>query len=241
MSGLSDLATRYANTLAEMERAAAAPPKCPACEDTRFEPVPRDDGYRMVRRCTKCRGINSSADCRDCPAPLAGTRLHNYRADSTNQAALDTARAWLAAPLGDLYLYGGTGVGKTRLCLSLLNECADRHQVARFVRVALFLDRLRISMNGADNSEVEAQLLHNFFTVPVLGMDDIGADKGSDYGRRILQTILDQRLDAGLRTIWTSNLSLDKLAEFYGDERLASRLAGASLVAEVGGPDRRVA
>ena len=244
MSGATDLtalATRCADTIAEMERVANQPPKCDACQDTRFEPVERRDGYRMVRRCTKCRGVNSSADCRDCPAPLAGARLANYRTDGTNQAAVDAAKTWLAAPLGDLFLYGGTGVGKTRLCVTLLNEAGDRGKTARFVRVPVFLDRLRIAMNGADNSEVEAQLLNNFFTVPILGMDDIGADKGSDYGRRVLQTILDQRLDHGLRTSWTSNLSLDQLAEFYGDERLTSRLAGASLVAEIGGPDRRLA
>jgi len=232
---------RMRATLDAAERTAQEPPKCAACEDTRWERVARDDGYRMVRRCTKCRGVNASADCRDCPGPLAGARLANYRRDGANAAAVDAATRWLAAPVGDLYLHGGVGVGKTRLCVSLLNECADTGLTARFVRVSLFLDRLRMAMTDDQGSEVEAQVLNSFFTVPVLGMDDLGADKGSDYGRRILQTILDQRLDHGLRTIWTSNLSLELLAAFYGDDRLASRMAGASLVAEVGGHDRRVA
>ena len=232
----------YASRMAELQAAAAElpEPKCAVCLDTRWERFLKD-GYSFVRRCEVCRGINTEPDCRDCPSPLKGATLTNYQANDDNAVALDSSRRWLAAPLGDLYLHGGVGVGKTRLCVSLLNEGLTKGKAGRFVRVSLFLDRLRIAMTDNTSSEVEAALLNNFFTVPVLGMDDLGADKGSDYGRRVLQTILDQRLDHGLRTVWTSNLSLDQLSEFYGDDRLASRIAGASVVVELAGADRRIA
>ena len=74
----------------------------------------------------------------------------------------------------------------------------------------------------------------------VLVLDDVGANQGTDYARRMLQTIFDARLDAGHRTIWTSNLTLDEMAEFLGDDRLTSRIAGNCRVVRLQGDDWRL-
>jgi len=53
--------------------------------------------------------------------------------------------------------------------------------------------------------------------------------------------VFDARTDRGHRTIWTSNLNLDELVAFFGeDKRLASRIAGNAKIVELNGPDYRL-
>ena len=52
--------------------------------------------------------------------------------------------------------------------------------------------------------------------------------------------LYEYRMDHGKRTIWTSNLTLAELEEFFGDERLSSRIAGNGDVVSVGGVDMRL-
>jgi DNA replication protein DnaC len=76
-------------------------------------------------------------------------------------------------------------------------------------------------------------------TVDLLVLDDVGADNGSDFTRRELVTLYNARLATGRRTIWTSNLDLDRLAEFYRDDRLTSRIAGAAQIVLLESDDYR--
>lgn len=161
--------------------------------------------------------------------------LDNYTAIPDNAEAIKQTRFFLDGVHPGLYIFGGVGTGKTRLACSALNELHRKHEQVRFCRVPELLQRL---MPGSDSTD---QVFNQTLDVPVLALDDVGANAGTDFSRRMLQTIFDARLDRGHRTIWTSNLDLDELAEFLTeDKRLPSRIAGNCKVVELNGPDWRL-
>lgn len=74
----------------------------------------------------------------------------------------------------------------------------------------------------------------------LLIIDDLGAEKPSEWVAETLYRIINHRYEHELPVVITSNLSLDQLAQRLGD-RTASRLAELCEVIELTGRDRRLA
>lgn len=187
---------------------------------------PHNPKVSRVQRCA-CRTAPRTAA--GVPAGFVDARLDNYSERPGNSTAIAAAREWLEGKRSDLYLYGGVGSGKTRLACSLLNErAATGARGAYFCRVPYLM---LLQLQGIDDSGKKATangILDRCLEADPLCLDDVaGAENASDFSRRVMVTLYDQRLDRGLRTIWTSNLSLGELLTFYGDDRLPSRIAGA--------------
>lgn len=73
----------------------------------------------------------------------------------------------------------------------------------------------------------------------LLIIDDLGAEKPSEWVAETLYRIINHRYENELPVVITSNLSLDQLAQRLGD-RTASRLAELCNVVELTGRDRRL-
>ncbi len=108
-----------------------------------------------------------------------------------------------------LYLYGSFGTGKTYLIAALLNELARRGVRSAMVYYPEFLRGLKESF------DLDYKEKFSFVKkVPVLLLDDIGAEAASVWGRdEILGSILQFRMEEGLPTFFTSNLTLEELEE----------------------------
>ena len=77
----------------------------------------------------------------------------------------------------------------------------------------------------------------------LLVLDDIGAERATDWAVEQLTRLVDRRVADGLPIVCTSNLPLGRLGEAWGGmpgERLVSRLAGACERIEVTGDDWRL-
>ena len=110
-------------------------------------------------------------------------------------------------PVKGLYLHGNFGSGKTYLLSALLNELHDAKNVD--VEIVYFSDALRSLKEDWDNF---SYLMHRYQTVDILLLDDIGAEKVTDWGRdEILGTILQTRMNDEKTTFFTSNLTIDEL------------------------------
>lgn len=186
--------------------------------------------------CDLCRPLEMYAD--GVPYEFHSATFENYRMEEGNKTAIERARGFFDSHR-DLYLTGGVGAGKTRLACSLANSWWRSGKSALFSRVPMVLHQLQPGRQDDELREYESRL----FNVPLLVLDDIGAerDQATDYTRRTLLMIYEERGDRGKRTIWTSNKSLHELAAMQDDDRLASRIAGRADVVKLTTPDQRIA
>lgn len=153
-----------------------------------------------------------------------------------------------------LYLYGPCGVGKTGLAVALLKEMMDMEGAGLFVTLRDLLEETRRSFGAsADNSQ--PSLLDRATTVPVLLLDDLGAEKPSAWVADILYGLVNHRHGQDAITIFTSNLGLGALAahidgglpaqpagaEATAGQRIAWRVAEMANVVRLDGPNLRAA
>ena len=106
-----------------------------------------------------------------------------------------------------LYLSGSFGSGKTYLIAALFNELAKKNISSALV----YYPELLRSLKSSFGSDYEAKF--DFIkTVPLLLIDDIGAENTTSWSRdEVLGPILQYRMEEELPTFFTSNLTLDEL------------------------------
>lgn len=71
----------------------------------------------------------------------------------------------------------------------------------------------------------------------VLCVDDLGFMQPSDWEKKAVYFLANERYEKDLKTIWTTNLTMERLTEWYGGA-IASRISGG-VVIPTGGEDRR--
>ena len=73
----------------------------------------------------------------------------------------------------------------------------------------------------------------------ILFLDDIGAEKPSDWVMETFYLIINKRYNEKLPIVFTSNLSIEQLAQTISD-RIASRVVETCDIYELVGKDRRL-
>lgn len=159
--------------------------------------------------------------------------FENYKPTDKTKKAFDAANSY--SPEGDgLVFFGPCGTGKTHLAASIVNRFIGRIPVL-FVSCPELLIEIRESMNGnKGNNSLEAAK-----DVRLLVVDDIGAEKTSEWVRETLFVLINHRYEYKLPTIFTTNCSMSQLSEKLGD-RIASRLVEMCRMINVAGDDYRL-
>ena len=106
-----------------------------------------------------------------------------------------------------LYLSGSFGSGKTYLIAALFNELAKKDISSALVYYPELLRTLKSSF------QTDYEEKFNYIkTVPLLLIDDIGAENTTSWSRdEVLGPILQYRMEEELPTFFTSNLTLKEL------------------------------
>jgi len=106
-----------------------------------------------------------------------------------------------------LYLHGNFGTGKSFLAAALINELKNKYGVrTEIVYVPELLRKLKENLN------IVGEKLYYLENVDILLLDDIGAEKVTEWGRdEIIGTILQTRMNNGMPTFFTSNLTISEL------------------------------
>jgi hypothetical protein len=135
----------------------------------------------------------------------------------------------------NLYVYGGVGSGKTGLAWSLLR---GRVQVAHydyeeseaqypaFANVVELLDEAKAAMRDGDGGSP----IRKLYESKLLVLDDLGAERPTDWTRDAIHALVQHRYSRELPTIVTSNYAPSALARRLGHDdpmigrRIVSRL-----------------
>ncbi len=118
-----------------------------------------------------------------------------------------------------LLLTGNVGCGKTHLASAIVRTVVADQCRALIIPAGDIVSIARASMapgSGYTDREVAVHL----GGLDLLVIDEIGAQKGSEYELGLLHSIIDRRYQAVLPTVVISNLSADGLKSYIGDRAL---------------------
>ena len=151
-------------------------------------------------------------------------------------------------------LHGLVGRGKTHLLVATLRALSLNHGVrVRFIEFSRLLSELR---EGFETGRSGATLLNELVEVPVLGIDELGKGRMTDWELSVIDELVSRRYNAMACTLGTTNFlpgmptgaapsnlaQLSSQQQTLGDrvgERVYSRLREMGDFIEIGGDDFR--
>ena len=152
------------------------------------------------------------------------------------EGAFRLARGWAETPDGWLVFLGTNGCGKTHLAAAVANHRLEAGDTVCFANVPDLLDELRATF-APQAAERFDSMFARLREIPLLVLDDLGAQQSSPWAQEKLYQLLTHRHLRRLPTVITTNVELAKM-----EPRVASRLADlqVSTVYEITAPDYRI-
>lgn len=139
-----------------------------------------------------------------------------------NANAVTATRRMTDGKSAGVYLYGEPGVGKSMLAAITANLYISRGVTVYFADTPTLLASIRLSMNNPKNeaaTTLERIIRHGFVVI-----DDLGAEKPTDWTGEQIFRLLNTRYNEQLPTVVTSNFNLDGLYTRLGGNYVASRI-----------------
>lgn len=132
-----------------------------------------------------------------------------------------------------ILLYGGLGTGKSYYAACIVNRLVDKY-TARFVSTAYLA-----TINFNDRKE----FMREIDRVDLVVLDDIGAERGTEYMQELIFSIVDSRSRNKKPLIVTTNLNGEQIrnAPDIGTKRIFDRINGMCHPICVKGDSRRKA
>jgi DNA replication protein DnaC len=184
---------------------------CSICDDTGWKPI-TIDGVSRVIRCECWQQALSQSLLKNARVPrrYAHCELGNFEIHTDTQRAAHRKAARLVEqfPVVDrgLLFYGDAGVGKTHLAVALMKEAIARKGArAVFYETRELLKLVRDTYSGsAELSELD--VLRPVLEADLLVLDDLGAEKKSEWVDETLGLVINTRYSERRLTVLTTNL-----------------------------------
>jgi len=186
---------------------------CEWCDDTGWKPI--DDPATQVRRVVRCEcwraklGGNSLAGS-NIPKRYLHCTLDNVRAyNDSLRDAVRKARAFVEGFPGQaergLLLIGHAGVGKTHIAVGVLRAVIERTGVhGLFYETPDLLTTIKSTYDPVVRSSA-VNVLRPVMQAPLLVLDDLGAERPTDWVEETMNLIVNTRYNERRMTLFTSN------------------------------------
>lgn len=138
------------------------------------------------------------------PPTYEDATFDTFQALRGTEGALVRAKEFASGRQRVLILTGDVGVGKTHLAVAASRARAGLDGPFVYVNVPAFLDRLRQSYSNKSQWN-EREIMEPAQRWPVCILDDLGAQRSTDWALERLYALVDARYSQGLATIVTTN------------------------------------
>ena len=147
----------------------------------------------------------------------------------------------------NILIVGNMGTGKTHIAYAIVNSMCAQYDIdgvgyytdgdVEYTTIKEIIDNIRNSWkDSADKYDYE--IVNRYKTVPLLIVDEIGVQYGTESERIELFDIFDSRYKDMLPIIAISNLNRQQLADTLG-ARIIDRLLSGAKIVEMKGKSRR--
>ncbi len=130
-----------------------------------------------------------------------------------------------------VYIYGDTGVGKTYLCSAICKYALEQGKYVEYYSMKSLVEILdNYNFNNDTKFSKPAEdaykkAYQNLFKCDILILDDLGTELRNKSTISELFYIINERMALQKKTVISSNIALEDIAEVY-EERIASRILG---------------
>jgi DNA replication protein DnaC len=177
---------------------------------------------RMARR--RARGVASAIPRKYRTLSFESPPITNLSPGAVGEVKryLGDLEANLAAGKG-VWFYGDVGTGKTSLAMLISKEVSAAGRSVAVYSLPKLLARIRRTYDSDRSDLSYLEFVERLTSVDVLHLDDVGAEKRTDWVLEQLYAIVNERYESQRSVLVTSNLDESKLKDQIG-ERTVSRL-----------------
>jgi DNA replication protein DnaC len=166
--------------------------------------------------------------------------------DFAGRGAVEAVREYLhgldenlAAGRG-AWFFGPPGTGKTTLAMLISKQALERGHSVAIYSLPKLLARIRRTFESEHGGDSYSSFFERLTSVDLLHIDDLGAEKRSDWVLEQLYALVNERYESQRSILVTTNLDEIQLKEQIG-RRTVSRLVEmcSGCMIPMGGEDRR--
>jgi DNA replication protein DnaC len=138
-----------------------------------------------------------------------------------------------------LWLMGDAGTGKTTLAMLVSKAALESGHSVALYSLPKLLARIRRTYDSEAGEDSYTEFFDRLTSVDLLHIDDLGAEKRSDWVIEQLYSVFNQRYEDERAIVVTTNLTQEGLEEQIGS-RIVSRLSEMTELLPMYGTDRRI-